>query len=215
MNQHLPKAIDGLIFDLDGTLWDASNTCTQAWNQTFKESGHGDHVLDDATIRSWSGMKVEKIFDQYLDFIPKSSQEEVLERYKHQESLFMKRYGGELFPGVKDVLRELSESFKLFIVSNCLAGYIENFISFNQLDGLFTDFESSGNTGLAKSDNINLIIERNELHYPVYIGDTVWDQEAAGKSNVPFIYAAYGFGKANRPEITIAAFDELRQLLLT
>lgn len=204
---------DSLIFDLDGTLWDASVTCAKAWNETFRQSGTEDHVLDAAAIRSFSGLRIEKVFRQYFDFIPADKQEEIIELYKVNEKKFMKALGGQLFPHVTEVLAELSIKYKLFIVSNCLTGYIENFIELNGFQKIFTDFESSGNTGLAKSDNIRLIIERNKLKSPVYIGDTLWDYEAASEANVPFIYAAYGFGELRNAEWKIEEFKELRQLL--
>ena len=59
-----------------------------------------------------------------------------------------------------------------------------------------------GRTGKPKSENIKLIVERNNLQNPVYVGDTQWDCDAATAAGVPFIFAAYGFGKVtDKPEI--------------
>jgi phosphoglycolate phosphatase len=205
--------VDSLIFDLDGTLWDASGTCAIAWNRSLIQSGIEDHHLNATVVRSLSGLRIENIFKQHFNFIPENKQEELLALYKVNERDLMKRYGGQLFPKVKEVLAELRKSFPLFIVSNCLTGYIENFMGFHGLRDMFTDFESSGNTGLAKSDNIQLIVNRNKLERPVYIGDTIWDFEAAQKADVPFIYAAYGFGKVDHPDRMIKEFTELKRLL--
>ena len=40
----------------------------------------------------------------------------------------------------------------------------------------------------SESENIKLLIGRNNLNNSVYVGDTIWDYEAAQKANVP-IYA--------------------------
>ncbi len=205
--------VDSLIFDLDGTLWDASGTCAIAWNRSLSQSGIEDHNLNATVVRSVSGLKIENIFKQQFSFIPENKQKELLELYKIHERDLMKRYGGQLFPKVKEVLAELRKSFPLFIVSNCLTGYIENFMEFHGLRDMFTDFESSGNTGLAKSENIQLIVSRNKLERPVYIGDTIWDFEAAQKAHVPFIFAEYGFGKVDHPDRMIKEFTELKRLL--
>lgn len=207
------KIPDSIIFDLDGTLWDASIACTEAWNITFTQSGYGDHVLTPSDIHSFAGLKLETIFKQHLSFIPGHEHSQTIGRYGENESRLMSSKGGILYPDVREVLNELSPTFRLFVASNCLKGYIENFIRFNNLQNLFGDFESSGNTGLTKSENIRLIIERNNLQSPVYVGDTPLDYEAARSNNIPFIYASYGFGVVDGSEYRIEHFHELKQLL--
>ena len=207
------KNIDSLIFDLDGTLWDASITCTRAWNKTLKQFLNKKLFVDENTIRSFSGLKIDKILKQYFYFIPDNRHEDFIELYKVNETKLMKDFGGQLFSNVNKVLEELSINYRLFIVSNCLKGYIENFIELNKFENVFTDFESSGNTGRAKADNIRIIIERNGIENPIYIGDTEWDYEAARKINIPFVYAAYGFGRIENYERKIEEFIELKDIL--
>ncbi|WP_129714373.1 HAD family hydrolase [Pedobacter sp. SYP-B3415] len=204
---------DSLIFDLDGTLWDAAETCTLAWNETFRQSELGQHSLEADMIRSVSGLRIEKVFDQYFSFIPEERRTEVFGIYQKNEPLFMKAHGGKLFPGVRETLPALKERFRLFIVSNCLAGYIENFLEFHGLGNFFEDFECPGKTGEPKSTNIALIIERNHLNAPVYVGDTIWDYEATAANKIPFVHAAYGFAKVPEAAYRIKQFSELKDLV--
>ncbi len=206
---------DSIIFDLDGTLWDASESCSNAWNRTLEAFGFEQHRVDQAVIRSFSGMKIEDIFEKHFGFIPQKSHETILESYRKDESYFMRESGGKLFPNVRETLEILKKDYKLYIVSNCLSGYIENFIAFHNLEDLFTDFESSGNTGKPKSDNIKLIVERNSMQNPIYVGDTIWDFEAAQKANIPFVYAIYGFGDVKTAKHRIEGISELQMLLQT
>lgn len=205
--------IDGLIFDLDGTLWDASASCAKAWNTALKESGIEDFVFDEAMVRSVSGLRIEKIMENHFAFLPAIAHADFLALYRKHEAQFVQENGGRLYPLAKETLAELKRTHQLFIVSNCNTGYIENFLGFHNLQHLFADFECSGNTGLPKSENIKLILNRNRLKHAVYIGDTVWDEEAAREANIPFIHAAFGFGKANRPPYTINAIAKLTTLL--
>ncbi|WP_376752442.1 HAD-IA family hydrolase [Rummeliibacillus suwonensis] len=77
-------------------------------------------------------------------------------------------------------LYNLSKKYKLFIVSNCQQGYIEGFFQYHKLKNYFLDYEIPSRTGFAKGDNIKLIIERNKLSKPVYVGDTEGDLKASG-----------------------------------
>ncbi len=203
---------DSILFDLDGTLWNAAASARNAWNEALRDF-HYEQSLTTAQIEAFCGLPVERMFDVYLDYIPATEHSAILSRYKALESVEMTEHGGALYPGVKPILEWLCSRYRLFIVSNCVEGYIENFLDFHSLRHLFTDFECAGNTGKPKTWNIDLIVERNQLRAPVYVGDTVWDQEASAQSGVPFIFAAYGFGKANAPVFTLPAFDQLPELL--
>ncbi|MFP3471895.1 hypothetical protein R0J90_17765, partial [Micrococcus sp. SIMBA_144] len=66
-----------------------------------------------------------------------------------------------------------------------------------------------GRTGLSKGENIQLIIERNNLTSPIYVGDTEGDRKAARYARIPFIYAQYGFGQVTEYDDVIEAFPAL------
>ncbi len=212
MNLQGLKKIDSIIFDLDGTLWDAAATCAMAWNKAITKWGYAA-VADAAMIRSFSGLPISTILERYFPTIPASDHRAVIDAYKSHELELVPLHGGILFPNVKEVLAALQQQYTLYIVSNCLAGYIENFMAFHGLSSFFKDIECPGNTGLSKRENIQLIIKRNQLLHPVYIGDTVWDYEAATNAHTPFIHAAYGFGQATAATWSIASFTDLLGLI--
>jgi phosphoglycolate phosphatase len=114
-------------------------------------------------VRDFSGMKMDDIFAQHFSFVPKEKLKEFEAIYAQKESQYLKEFGGELFPKVKGTLEKLNENYRLFIVSNCMKGYIENFIGFFSFENLFENFECFGNDGLPKDKNIRLIVERNNL----------------------------------------------------
>ena len=199
---------DSIIFDLDGTLWDASETVVRAFNDSIQAIGF-DINLTSQTVRDFSGMKMDDIFTQYFSFVPKEKLKEFETIYAEKESQYLQQFGGELFPNVKETLEKLVGNYQLFIVSNCMKGYIENFIEFFSFEDLFEDFECFGNDGLPKDKNIRMIVERNNLQNPVYVGDTIWDKESSEKAGVDFIHAAYGFGKIENPKVQIQNFEDL------
>ena len=81
------------------------------------------------------------------------------------------------------------------------------------MEACFDDIECWGNNELPKGENNKLIMKRNHVTNAVYVGDTAGDEESARVAGIPFIYAAYGFGKALSPDYTINAFTELPELL--
>lgn len=204
---------DGLIFDLDGTLWDASDSCARAWNRALQNKGVTDFVITQQHAHAFAGKLLDDIFTHYFTFLPREEYQDMADAYAEQEKFHMKKYGGELYPDVRELLTELGEKYPLFIVSNCLSGYIENFLQQHQLEHLFMDYECSGNTGRPKAENIGVIISRNQLQNPVYIGDTMGDFEAAKKNEIPFIYAEYGFGTVEGHDYTANNFAGIPVIL--
>ncbi|MCB0413674.1 MAG: hypothetical protein KDD50_05040 [Bdellovibrionales bacterium] len=63
----------------------------------------------------------------------------------------------------------------------------------SKLKNYFKEWESHGRTGLSKSKNIELVIKRNQIKKPIYIGDTPGDLKAANEVSIDFLYASYGF----------------------
>ena len=82
----------------------------------------------------------------------------------------------------------------------------------HKLDKYFTDYECPGRTGLSKGENNKLIIERNNLKNPVYVGDTEGDAESAKAAGIPFVFAKYGFGNVKEYQYAINKFEDLSTL---
>lgn len=186
---------DAIIFDLDGTLWDATAVNKKAWDAAYEEMGYGKSWVTDEEFKSCMGMLIPDIARKIH---PNLNEEEIaryVDRSIELEHEFLLKTGGILYDGFYEVLERLSKTHKLCVVSNCQAGYIEIFLKVHQAERFFTDFECPGNTGLLKADNIKLVTERNGFKNPVYVGDTLGDMNSAHEAGVPFVWAEYGFGK--------------------
>lgn len=186
---------DGIIFDLDGTLWDATVVNKLAWDKAYEESGYGTSRVTDEEFQSCMGMLIPDIARKIH---PELTEEEItayVDRSIELEHHMLRERGGILYDGFYEVLESLSKRHRLCVVSNCQAGYIEIFMKAHNAGQYFVDFECPGNTGLLKADNIKLVAERNGFKNPVYIGDTSGDMNSAHEAGLPFIWAAYGFGQ--------------------
>lgn len=203
--------MDSVIFDLDGTLWDSTVNVTCAWNRRLKELK--EREVTEEEIRSLTGLQVHEIGKKLFPHVSEERLEHLLHVCGQEECRVLAEEGGELYDRLEDVLQALAEKYKLFIVSNCQAGYIEAFFAYHQLGKYFVDYENPGRTGLSKGENIKLLMERNKLQNPVYVGDTEGDRQAAEYAGIPFIYARYGFGEVRKYDHAVERLDQLLELL--
>lgn len=186
--------MDSIIFDLDGTLWDATDTLAKPWTATLNKNGINKQ-LTASDLTHIMGMTVPQIAEFFMPDVNCAERLRIAYEACEAEIPYLKQYGGTLYPDLEQTLKELSKTYKLFIVSNCEDDYIKAFYEFHGLKKYITDEEYIGRTAKKKSENIKLIIKRHNLKAPVYVGDTIMDYEAASKNSLPFIFASYGFGE--------------------
>lgn len=187
--------MDSIIFDLDGTLWDSRKEVCIAWNEVLKDFniGRKEITVDDMT--SCMGLLLVDIGKKLFPDLEDDLVLKLITSCCHKENEYLSKNGAKLYDNLELVLEKLSKKYKLFIVSNCNDGYIESFFASHKLEKYFTDTECPGRTGLNKAENNKLIISRNNLKSPIYVGDTQGDCNSAKEAGIPFVYAKYGFGK--------------------
>lgn len=204
------KALKNMIlFDLDGTLWDASREIVDAWNLCFEKLGL--HPITVAQLCSNLGKPLDEILRNLFPEEPEETRRTVLPVCSDFELDYLRKTPGKPFPGVRETLLELQRLYDLRfgIVSNCQKNYIEVFLDTCGFPELFADRECSGNTGLSKGSNILLVMERCHAGKCIFVGDAQTDADAAAEAGVPFIHAAYGFGNAAHSDGSVRSFAEL------
>lgn len=205
----------GLIFDMDGTLWDSSEQVAGSWNEKVRELGYSRPDITKNDIMSIMGLTMDKIADIIFGDLPKDERMKLLDLCGQNENNYLSKNGGNLYPDIEATLIRLKEKYNLFIVSNCQSGYIEAFLQFYGFGKYFDDIECYGNNLKEKGDNIALIVSRNSLDKAYYIGDIQGDYDATMKAGIDFIHAAYGFGKIAQSVPELMRFSDLPDLLET
>jgi phosphoglycolate phosphatase len=113
------------------------------------------------------------------------------------------------YDGVKETLEVLSKKYRLFIVSNSQKGYPEITMQKIGVEHLFTGHLCFGDTQTEKGETIKTLMKMYDIKDAVYIGDTQGDFEATVVADIPFIWAAYGFGS---PAGAAGRITDIRQL---
>ena len=205
--------IDSIIFDLDGTLWDSTDTVLKAWAMITETEKDVKKPITREEMQGSMGLQIKEIGERFFPYLDENRRLEILEICCTEERELLRKEGGVLFPNLERVLSTLCQKYSLFIVSNCQCGYIEAFLEYHKLFCYFKDIECAGNTGLSKGENIKRVIERNGLKQPIYVGDTQGDCTGAKVAGIPFVYAAYGFGEVESYDRKINSIEELLELV--
>ncbi len=204
---------NAVIFDLDGTLWDARDCACDVWNRVFDKHEEVNLRMTQELSSSLMGKTMEEIGDVLFPDLPVSKRREITDEAGVEEVNYLRENGAILFTGMKDTVSQLAKKYDLYIVSNCQDGYVPAFLEAHGMESYFKDIEMSGRTGKDKGHNIKLLMERNGIENACYVGDTEGDEKAARFAKIPFIWAAYGFGKAKAPDAVIHSITALPEVL--
>lgn len=199
----------GIIFDMDGTLWDSAEGVAEAWNCIVAREYTPDRVITAEEIQSVMGKTMDKLAEALFPELPEAQRMELLDKCCAYENEYLKEHGGILYDELENTLKKLQAEYPLYIVSNCQSGYIEAFLEYYGFGHYFEDIECYGNNGLKKGDNIRRLAERNSLTDSVYVGDIQGDYDASREAGVKFIHAAYGFGTVAEDVPVIRCIAEL------
>ena len=204
--------LDGIIFDVDGTLWDSTKPIAKVWTRAVQEHTNLDIQVSTDDLRKLFGKTMTEIASALFPSLPAEKQEQVMNACYAYENEYLESHPGVLYEGVVETFHALSQKNNLYIVSNCQCGYIELFIKAAGLEHCVKDHLCFGETNVSKGRTIRLLMERNHLKHVVYVGDTKGDADACREAQIPFIFAEYGFGDVPDAKYRIENFSELCEM---
>lgn len=207
---------DGIILDVDGTIWNTTSIVASAWNLAIDKNFPQLEHVNASILQGQFGKTMKTIADNLFSQLSEAEKYILMEKCCDEEQLALHANTKNItYPGVVETIAELSERLPVFIVSNCQKGYIEVVIEKNKISDYINDFECYGNNGLNKDQNISLVVKRNNLKKAIYVGDTQGDYEACKKAGIPFVWASYGFGKPDDEDYfaQISSFSDLLKII--
>ena len=206
--------MDSIIFDVDGTIWDSTKSVADSWNKAIREHSDLDLNLEPVSLSRVFGKTMTEIGRALFPDDPEEEQARILDICFRYENDYLRDHPGVVYDGVADTIRKLYEKYPLFIVSNCQLGYIEVTMKGAGIESFIKDHLCFGETQVSKGETLLMLMERNNLKSPVYVGDTQGDADACRFAGIPFIFAEYGFGDVPDAETRIRSFRELGEMFL-
>ena len=202
---------ESLIFDIDGTLWDSRALVAEGYNIQLKAEGLDHLCVTAEDLKPLFGKVMTEIADVILASISPEVRYDLMERCMATENEYLHQNPCNIgYPGILETIRELAKQYRLFIVSNSQCGYPELCISKLGLTPYIQGHMCFGDTGTSKGKTIRTLMKKHNIQNCAYIGDTQGDYEATVEADVPFIWAAYGFGT---PAAYVAKIDSFAELL--
>jgi phosphoglycolate phosphatase len=166
--------------------------------------------VDAEVLRPLFGKTMTEIADVILASVPVEERYGLMERCMDTENRYLAENECRIgYAGVKETLEELKKDYRLFIVSNAQCGYPELCMQKLDIAHLFEGHLCFGDTGTEKGQTILELMRRHQITDAVYIGDTQGDYEATLVADIPFVWAAYGFGS---PAGAAGRITDIRQL---
>lgn len=201
----------GIIFDLDGTLWNTEESTFKAANEIVNK--YNVDSITKETIKKCMGLQLDDVIKLYFPKVEKDLALKLMLEVEKSNLEYLEKNGGKNYIYLEETIKKLSENYKLFLVSNTNnKKYIEAFLITSNLKDYFTDYIAAGEENISKGEAIIKITKVNNLEKAIYIGDTQKDLEATIYANIPFIYAKYGFGNIEH-KYSVENLSELENMI--
>ena len=199
---------DAIVFDMDGTLWDAVDSYCEIWNRCFAMFDT-DLRIHRPELLACMGMPLDEIYRSLTAgrIVPDASA--FLPAVEREEAQMMSKLGGRPYPGMQEGIRRLSESYPVFLLSNCGVSGLADMMRFTGITPYVREAITFGATQRRKSENLRWLKKKYGFMQPVYVGDTEGDCQETHLAGLPFVYASYGFGTCSDADLAVDTFQEI------
>lgn len=204
--------LKNIIFDLDGTLWQTSDSYIYAYHKLCEFYNISD-VVPDEVILSCLGVKLDNFLPKLFPNV-EDQRELAFRAMGYSIEYLLSNPEGCCYDGVAQMLNTLSKKYNIYIVSNCLDAYVETFMKISGTEQYIRGFYTiqSGQ----KQEHIKKISAMSDSK-TLLVGDSDDDCSAIEDHfGVLFCYAAYGYKecssyayKINKPLDMLAVAEQI------
>lgn len=182
--------ITTVLFDFDGTLMNTNDLIIDSWRHTFRVL-KGEDINEEEIIRTFG----EPLIQTMEKFFPNIPIDECVEIYRsyHRESFGDKI---SLFPGIKEMLRDLKQlGYKLAVVTSRAGLTTKEAMEKYEIQQYFDAVVTCDDTDKHKPDPepVNIALEQlnSSTKESIMIGDSMYDILCARNAGVLSVLVAW------------------------
>ena len=117
---------DGIILDIDGTIWDTTFIVADAWNLAIEKNFPSVPRVNAGLLKTQFGKPMNVIADSLFTGLDEVQKKELMKRCCiEEEKAILANQKNITYDGVSETIKKLAEKYPVFIVSNCQDGYIQ------------------------------------------------------------------------------------------
>jgi HAD superfamily hydrolase (TIGR01509 family) len=207
--------LQGVIFDIDGTLVDSNDAHAQSWVDTFAEAGY--EVPFDV-VRPLIGMGADKLLPKTIDV--RHDSEEGKKLLARRSEIFQKKYLPRLrpLPGSRAlVARVRADGLKAIVATSAKDAELKGLLQAATVNDLMEEKATASDAKRSKPDPdiVQAAVEESGIRKEslIMIGDTPYDVEAATRAGVKCIAFRSGDWNDSSLKGAIAIYDGPADLL--
>lgn len=178
--------LEGVIFDIDGTLVDSNDAHAQSWVDTFAEAGYD---VQFEVVRPLIGMGADKLLPKTIGVSHDGDEGKKLT--KRRSEIFRQNYLPHLRPlkGSRALVQRVrADGLKPIVATSAKDEELKGLLKAAEVHDLMEDKATASDAKRSKPDPdiVHAAIEESELSAKnlVMIGDTPYDIEAATRAQV-------------------------------
>lgn len=207
-----------VLFDLDGTLYDARDILPPAYRRGIRalneSTGQSLDVPGESTILDQVGTPADEIFDNLFPELPPDHRALLQREIVSALQAFIRNREGRLMEATHEVLGELNQRTTLALVTNARPSYMNAVVQTHDLGSYFACTYCVEDAPDREKSTLVERVLREQDQTPgkaLMVGDRTSDREAARAHGVRFLGCEYGYGKPGETagEETIASLRDL------
>lgn len=202
--------LKNVVFDLDGTLWQTTDSYVYAYHKLCDFYGIQEKVSDEI-VKTYLGVRLDKLLNELFPTV--EDKHTLAYRALGCSVEYLTQHPQDCcFDNVTELLKKLHENYDVYIVSNCLKEYVEAFLKISGTQEYIKAFYTI-EFG-EKSQHIQKIASNNEQEKTLFVGDCDDDYlSILDHYQAIFAYAAYGYKPCEKYDYKITKPMELMDVI--